>query len=391
MPTPTGGEAMGTLGDTTGGMTYVPRGDGQQNMNAGSLREVVRVAILVPQSGPNAAVGHALSQAAQLALFDLNEPNFQLIPKDTGGTAEGAREAATQAAREGARLILGPLFASEVQAVKPVAQTYGLSVIGFSTDWRVAGDNVMTMGVLPFGQASRVADFAARQGLKRIAIIATKDLYGDAVTNAFTQTAGRYGMNIVSTVRIAPNGSDATSAIQQLTGGQVLAAGAAPYDAIFMPVGGQALKILASTLKAYGLGNDRLRYLGTGLWDEGDVARDPNLAGGIYAAPAPQQRSGFERNYARVYGSNPPRLASIGYDAAALAVVLARQESMRGGRVTYARADFANPNGFSRVDGIFRFRPDGLIERGMAVLQIAPGGSLRVLEPAPNSFVQAAR
>ncbi|MCB9986266.1 MAG: ABC transporter substrate-binding protein [Rhodospirillales bacterium] len=77
---------------------------------AGNFAEPVRVAILVPQSGSNAAMGQALLQAAQLAVFDLNEPNFQLIPKDTMGTPEGARMAVDQAARDGARLILGPLF-----------------------------------------------------------------------------------------------------------------------------------------------------------------------------------------------------------------------------------------------------------------------------------------
>lgn len=380
--TPIGGTPMASAG----GLVYVPQGG--MPAQAGTPGQLVRVAILVPQSGSNAAIGQALLQAAQLAVFDLNEPQFELIPKDTHGTAEGARAAVDEAAREGVKLILGPLFAQEVEAAKNAARNYGLTVIGFSTDWRQAGGNVYTMGVLPFGQAERIADYAARQGLRRIAVVAPKDLYGDAVLTAFENTARRYGLTVIKTVRIASNGSDVLNAVQQLTGGQVVQ-GMPPYDALFMPVGGGALQTLAGTLKAYGLGSDRVRYLGTGLWDDQSVWRDANMAGALYAAPSPQIRAAFERNYQRIYGQTPPRLASIGYDAAALAIVLSRNAAAGRG-ATFDRVGLTNPNGFSGVDGIFRFRPDGLAERGMAILQIG-AGSAHLIEAAPASFLDMPR
>lgn len=357
-------------------------------VTASTLREPVRVAILVPQSGPNAALGQAISNAAQLALFDLNEQNFQLIPKDTGGTPEGAKKAVDDAAREGAKLILGPVFTNEVEAAKAAARNYGLTVIGFSTDWRVAGGNAYTMGVLPFGQAQRMAEFAASKGLKRIAIIAPRDVYGDAVLQTFQTTAQRSGIAAQAVVRIAADGSDAATAVAELTAG---ATNGAAFDGIFMPVGGNALNALTSALKSYGLGSDRVMYLGTGLWDDATVTSNINMAGAYYAAPSPQVRTAFERNYQRIYGSTPPRLASIGYDAAALAVVLARSASEKGGRVTFESNAITNPNGFSGVDGIFRFRGDGLAERGMAVLQIVKGGQIAIVDHAPSSFVNAAR
>ncbi|HEY8964506.1 MAG TPA: penicillin-binding protein activator [Alphaproteobacteria bacterium] len=374
--------------------TTEPTYTGTSAMNPGgvvaadTLREPIRVAILVPQSGTNGALGQSILQAAQLAVFDLHENNFQLVPKDTGGTAEGARKAVDEAAREGARLILGPVFSNEVEAAKAAARNYGLTVIGFSTDWRVAGGNTFTMGVLPFGQAQRIAEFAAAKGLKRIAIIAPRDVYGDAVLQAFQTTAQRSGISSQAVVRIAPDGSDAATAVAQLTAG---ATNGAAFDGIFMPVGGNALHALASTLKSYGLGSDRVTYLGTGLWDDAGITSDANMTNAYYAAPSPQVRTAFERNYQRIYGSMPPRLASIGYDAAALAIVLARQGAISGAREAFDKNAITNPNGFSGVDGIFRFRSDGLAERGMAVLQIVHGGQIAIVDQAPSSFVSAAR
>ncbi|MNU06553.1 hypothetical protein D3C72_2517860 [compost metagenome] len=51
----------------------------------------------------------------------------------------------------------------------------------------------------------------------------------------------------------------------------------------------------------------------------------------------------------------------------------------------FDRAALNNPNGFEGMDGIFRLRADGVVERGLAVLEVTPGGP-RVLDPAPSSF-----
>lgn len=347
--------------------------------------QMTRVGILVPQTGANAAIGTALLQAAQLAVFDLNETSFQLVPVDTKGTPQGAADAVRSAADNGVKMILGPLFANEVSAVKDAARGYNLQVMAFSTDWRLAGDNVYSMGVLPFGQASRVADYASRQGARRIGIIATQDMYGDAVVEEFQRVAQHYGINIIKVVRIDANGGNAMQAVQTMTGNNVLSADRMPYDALFMPVGGSALRTLVTGLKQYGVDSSRVKFLGTGLWDDADVLRNPLMAGAVYAAPSPQLRATFERNYQRIYGSTPPRLASIGYDAAALAIVLARNATSQNRPVTFDRAAITDPNGFSGVDGIFRFNQQGLAERGMAVLQIQ-GGTIHVVEPAPQTF-----
>ena len=42
-------------------------------------------------------------------------------------------------------------------------------------------------------------------------------------------------------------------------------------------------------------------------------------------------------------------------------------------------------SGFVGIDGLFRFTPAGLVQRGLAVLEVAPNGDI-VISPAPQSF-----
>ena len=107
------------------------------------------MALLVPLSGANAELGQALLDATQLALFESAGDRMILVPRDTGGNAAGAAGAARAVIGDGARLILGPLLAPEVEAVKPIAQGAHINVIAFSTVTTLAGGNTYLMGFLP--------------------------------------------------------------------------------------------------------------------------------------------------------------------------------------------------------------------------------------------------
>jgi len=106
-----GGPRTGLSGDAGAVKQGVPAG------------QTVKVALLLPLTGNVNAqpVAKAMKQAGELALFDFDKPNVQLIPKDTRGTPEGARQAAQDAVKEGAELVIGPLFANEVSAGARIA------------------------------------------------------------------------------------------------------------------------------------------------------------------------------------------------------------------------------------------------------------------------------
>ena len=122
--------SMGGLGGSSlsSGIAGAPQG-----VPAG---QTVKVALLLPLTGNANAqpVAKAMKQAGELALFDFDKPNVQLIPKDTHGNPNGARQAAEEAVKEGAELIIGPLFANEVSAVAPIAQYADIPVLAFSSD-----------------------------------------------------------------------------------------------------------------------------------------------------------------------------------------------------------------------------------------------------------------
>src|SRR3546814_16450021 len=90
-----------------------------------------------------------------MAVFDVAEENFTLVPLDTGGTPEGAAEAARAAARQQAKLVLGPLLSSSVRSAAIATRGSDLNIVAFSNDRLVAGNGVYLMGFLPGDEVTR--------------------------------------------------------------------------------------------------------------------------------------------------------------------------------------------------------------------------------------------
>lgn len=371
----------------------------------------VRVALLLPLTGPGAGVGQAMLNAAQMALFSFADQKFTLLTHDTRGTPEGAAEAAQLAIGDGAGLILGPLFAASVEGMTPVAKQAKVPVIAFTSDRSVTGDGVYTLGFLPRPQVERVVDFASRRGVTRFAAMAPKNAYGFAVLHAFKVAVARTGGEVARTQVYDPQAEDFSDMVRDMADYEYRRAtllaqrkelegksdevskaalarlenlqtmGDLPYDALLVADGGKRLQAIAALLPFYDIDPKKVRMLGTGQWDEPGIGAEPALVGGWYAAPAPNARSGFEQEYKDVYGQLPPRLATIAYDAAALAAVLAQlPEADR-----FSEKTLTNANGFAGRDGIFRFLSDGTAERGLAVLQVRQRDAV-VVDKAPATF-----
>ncbi len=331
------------------------------------------IALLLPLSAPGDTqnIARALQQAAQLALTDVGGAN--LIIKDTGGNPDTARAAAQAALDEGAGIILGPLLSTEVQAVSPVARARNVNVIAFSSVSSVATQGTFLMSFLPDEEVSNVVRYAAAKGYRNIALLYPASQYGTVIEQALSRSALSEGSTILdaqSYVREANGVTEPAAKIAASLQGQ--------GNALLLPEGGKMLRSVGDALAGNGVSPRTVKILGTGLWDDGLTRATPIAQGGWYAGVAPQLVQAFEDKYLASYGTKPPRIASLAYDAVAFAVNLQKTGDV-------SEVGIANLTGFQGANGLFRFRENGLIERGLAILQMGPGGP-DVIQQAPTSF-----
>lgn len=347
-------------------------------------RPIVRVALLAPFSSPNAALrdeAQTLKNAAELAIAERGDNSMLLMSKDSGDSAEQARNAVRLALQEGADFVLGPLFASGVGAIAPYARANNVPMISFSTDTSQAGRGVYVLTFLPEDEAQRIVGFAASRGVKRLIILAPTGRYGDRIVEAASAKAREVGVSFLGATRYDPLAPAMASAQEAARRAAQLAAGGPNREtAILIPERGALLRTMAQTLTQAGASTTRVRYLGTGLWNDLETLADARLAGGWFVTPDPTARAAFEQRFRQKYGRRPTRLAGMGYDATAMLAGMTRG----GNAATASQRAIETSDGFIGVDGLFRFNR-GVVQRGMAINEVGPRGG-RTIDAAPTRF-----
>jgi branched-chain amino acid transport system substrate-binding protein len=333
----------------------------------------VRVGMIVPltQNGGPSPIGVSMRNAAQLAIDDFGGPYITLMIEDDHSSSDGAAEAAQSELGAGAQLILGPVFANDVRAVSAAAKSAGRPMIAFSTDVSVAAPGVYLLSFLIENYVDRILQYAVSSGKKSFAIMAPQNDYGNIATDRFQQTAAGINAQIVVTARYSSG--------QMATAAQQIAAVQGQIDGLFIPEQADAMQAVANALSSNGV---KTQLLGTGVWNDARVLKIPQMQSAWFSAPDNSGFNSFAQKYKAKFNSEPARLASLSYDATTLAAALARN----GGPDPYSERALTNTSGFSGADGVFRFRPDGTNERGLAVIEIADGAA-KVISPAAKSFV----
>ncbi len=349
-----------------------PAGPPQQPEVAGTGQIKVGLILPLSASGNAGVAAQSMKNAAEMALAEFQNPNIQLLIKDDGASPQGAQQVAQQAVDEGAEILLGPLFAQSVPATAQVARGRGISVIAFSTDSSVAGRGVYLLSFLPESDVNRIVEYSASIGKRSFAALLPDNAYGNVVEVAFKQAAARRGGRIVAFEKY---GGDRAAAARNV------AASLGSADALFIADDGDSVVAVADALTAAGANLRNIQLLGTGLWDNPRVYASQALQGGLYAAPDPSGFRAFAGRYRTRYGGEPVRTATLTYDAVALVAALARTQ----GAQRFSPDVLTNPSGFAGIDGLFRFRPDGTNERGLAVMKVASGGGVAVAG-SPKSF-----
>jgi branched-chain amino acid transport system substrate-binding protein len=361
-----------------GGAPTTPQPDAQIAANAAAVGDgQVRVAVVLPLSAQgNAAVAaQSMKNAAEMALAEFKNANVRLLVKDDGGTPQGAQAAAQQAIAEGAEIIIGPLFAQSVSAAGQAARASNVPVIAFSTDTSVASRGVYLLSFLPESDVRRIVDFAITRGKRSFAALLPDNAYGAVVEAAFQQEVSRRGGRVLVLEKYPLDANRMAEAVRRVS------QAANQIDCIFIPDGADAVPQVVQALAANGVNLKRVQLLGTGLWDDPRIFSTAALEDGWYAAPEAAGFRNFSSRYRARYGQDPVRTATLAYDAVALVAALVKTQ----GSQRFNEQVLANASGFTGIDGVFRFRPDGANERGLAVMRVTPSGG-QVVSPAPHSF-----
>jgi ABC-type branched-subunit amino acid transport system substrate-binding protein len=342
----------------------------------------VPVALLVPGGSGQASdelLARSLQNAARLAISDLGAVKIDLRVYNTGGQPGQAQAMAIKAMDEGAKIILGPVFAQEANAAGVAAAARGVNVLAFSNNPDIAGGNVFILGPTFDNTAARLANYSARNGKRRIMIVHDQNAAGMSGRAAIQRGVAGSGGSVVAVGAYEFSQNGVLAAAPKIAA----TARANSADALFLTADtAGALPLISQLLADNGMGPAAVQFIGLTRWDIPQATLGlPGVQGAWFALPDPGMYQQYQSRYQMAFGEAPHPISGLAYDGIAAIGALVKQ----GKANALSGAALTQGAGFVGVNGIFRLRSDGQNERGLAVAQIR-NNQVVIVDPAPRGF-----
>ena len=333
----------------------------------------VTVAMLLPSDASMRAKAADIADGAKLALDDLGagqlKIDFQVFNSGSGGAA--GKVQAAQAS--GTKLIIGPATNAEVSSIiaqtslprPPILALVANNSAGGTQIWPLYGDAI--------DSALEGVGVAVAAKQKNIVVVHEAGFPAENLLRLREGIKLRGG----TTVGFVPYPKSGVNLRGAFAKGTAVFAKA---NTIVLLGGGEAIGQVIDILAAGEFGQSIATAIATSLIPE-EIYKRPSAQGLMVAIPSTADVKVIAERFKAKFGRSPSYDAAIGYDSIAIAAGLVRS----GGPDAITVANLTSTKGFRAATGLFRFHPDGRIERRMVVHRIE-NGSLKVIQEEGEGF-----
>ena len=345
------------------------------------------IGVFLPQTGPAKPFGDAIRDGLLLAYFQIAPANSRVIYFDSELALE---ELAAQVVEAEIDVIIGPLFSERASRLHLLLADHDIPILSLSNNQNIARPGLFTTGAIPEQQLDLGLGAALSAGYEDFAILAQDNAYGQQMTGHMIDRLTAFGMtpSHVRTItaemlsdddRLVPQ-IKAFARYEPLEDGELLDDKPAPYDAVYIAGDSSFVLRIAPLLAYYDLGPDRALFLGTDLWANPALVREPSLQGAFITTIKPELTRAFAARHDAHFDSMPSFLSQLGFDVMAVALQGLEKSGKSEGQQTAGieaplLSALVTDQGFSGYTGTFKLLPSGVNYRGYDSY-IIEGGAL---------------
>jgi ABC-type branched-subunit amino acid transport system substrate-binding protein len=357
------------------------------------------IGCLLPLTGPYAEFGNRALNGIQFALDQFNrqsnQPDFEIIVKDTRSDSEIAIKAVRQFDKQRVSLIIGPIMTSKHAAQE--AQSLGIPIIALTQKPGIPdlGDYVFRIFLTPQMQIDTLLPYVVNQlGVKRFAVLYPEEIYGDTFLELFRERALDYGASLVAVESYKPEQTDFALQIKKFAKNHEWDKAGYPasrnlqrsrnsrhrkvevnldFDAIFIPDSVEKIALIAPQLAFYDI--DRVLLVGTNLWHSDklihmarDYVQEAIITDVFYAEDPKINIREFITAFDARYGQRPGFIEALAYDTAMINFHILSNSEIR------SRRDLKDAlkmlRNFEGVTGYTSFKENGDTVKKLYLLQV---------------------
>ena len=144
-----------------------------QNSNQNNLEneKILKIGVLLPLSGKFQDIGETFLKAIQLALFDIDNDNIKIYPKDSESNATKVYEAAKEFENLGIEIVIGPIFYESLERLNKINN---ITFIALTNKTQKIPKNVIAFGINIESQINALKKYFEEIKISKTLLLAPK-------------------------------------------------------------------------------------------------------------------------------------------------------------------------------------------------------------------------
>jgi len=358
---------------------------GTSSSSSGSDGDVVKIGVLAPTTGPNAAEGKDMVNGAEMAAKHLNDAGgingkkIELVVQDDGCDPQVAVTGANKLIQEDVSIVVGHMCSSAALPTSGVFNKAGMPLISVGANSHQLPEqgyeNLFLINGMLLDQGQKVSGYFKDKGVKKIALVHDNSDYARDLADITKDLHEKNGGEVIAFEAINPEEKDFGALATKLKS----LAPDATYFTGFYNAGGLLVKQFkqkgVSGLFLAGDGNPGEPFVGiAGKEDAEGVIISQNTT--IEFVDTPEAKA-FIEEYKSTYNSNPLTHGHRQYDG----IRLAADAIERAGSATDKEAiiqALKDTKDFPAFGETYTFNEDGTKKNGKYMLVKIENGSFVV-------------
>ena len=322
--------------------------------------EIVKIGVLLPFSGKNKKLGHSISNALEMALFETKSQNIKLIFRDSGENLEMLAKASKDLEKEGVAIIIGPVFSFQAAMIRKKVKI-NIPIFSFTNDESIKSEGLWTLGFSPKQQIEAIFLEMLNHSITDISIIAPENIYGDIILQESRKMSILKNIQINQIYRYDRKTKDFSKFSKYLNKDNLLR-----DNGLLIIASGKQLREISSRAQYKGLSPKKIKYFGISGWNDDEILGEPALLGGYFIAPQQHSYETFVSRYFKLYDMIPNEISGLAYDILALLSIGLKDSNNMDELLNF----LTNPIGFNGIFGFFKISSHGDVLRKFITYEV---------------------
>ena len=336
--------------------------------------EKIKIGLIVPLSGEYKEIGQSIVNATRLAINKIDNPQIEILPRDTKSNPETTLKVSKELYDIGVRVIIGPVFNKNLIYLDELKEIIFLSLTN-----KVINNpkNVISAGINAISQINTIIKFQKQYNIERSIFLIPNSDFKNEIEEAISKTKIKLKDKFVydtdptlltaqieKLTRYSQRKQNLKDEIKRLKKSNEInkekkiaklekkdTLGGINFDSVIIADFDESLKSVATSLLYTDISSKRIHYISLNQWFDNSLLKENSLQPIYFPSINKENYDEFIKEYFSIYQKYPNQISFLSYDLVGLIYFLIYQNDFEvNNNIFYKKNKFKGKVGIFEIN-----------------------------------------